>query len=82
MAESKQNLNALRALLVALQSLREAERGSCWGRPLGSRALWRHHDHAIQRIHSIAQAIHIHGVSLYFLFTCCYIICAGDVLTS
>ncbi|XP_026325133.1 F-box only protein 32 isoform X1 [Hyposmocoma kahamanoa] len=60
-AESKQNLNALRALLVALQSLREAERGSCWGRPLGSRALWRHHDHAIQRIHSIAQAICIRG---------------------
>ncbi|XP_047993347.1 F-box only protein 32 isoform X1 [Leguminivora glycinivorella] len=58
-ATSKQNLNSLRALLVALGALREAERGACWGRPLGSRALWGHHDHAIARIHHIADSIRI-----------------------
>ncbi|XP_023938639.1 F-box only protein 32 isoform X2 [Bicyclus anynana] len=56
-AQSKQNLNALRALLVALTALREAERRACWGRPLGSRALWGHHDHAIARINHIANSI-------------------------
>lgn len=61
-ASSKQNLNALRALLVALTSLREAERAACWGRPLGSRALWGHHDHAIARINRIANAIRIQEV--------------------
>ncbi|XP_068618195.1 F-box only protein 25 isoform X2 [Battus philenor] len=59
-ATSKHNLNALRALVVALSGLREAERRACWGRPLGSRALWRHHDRAIARITRIAQGIHIH----------------------
>ncbi|KOB73245.1 F-box only protein 32 [Operophtera brumata] len=44
---------------VALTSLREAERAACWGRPLGSRALWGHHDHAIARINRIANAIRI-----------------------
>ncbi|XP_039755337.1 F-box only protein 32 isoform X1 [Pararge aegeria] len=58
-AQSKQNLNALRALLVALSALREAERRACWGRPLGSRALWGHHDHAIARINHIANSIRI-----------------------
>ncbi|XP_053606977.1 F-box only protein 32 isoform X2 [Plodia interpunctella] len=58
-ATSKQNLNALRALIVALSALREAERRACWGRPLGSRALWGHHDHAIARIHDIANSIRI-----------------------
>ncbi|XP_004927181.1 F-box only protein 32 isoform X1 [Bombyx mandarina] len=58
-AQSQQNLNALRALLSGVSALREAERRSCWGRPLGSRALWGHHDHAIARIHHIASAIRI-----------------------
>ncbi|XP_073947554.1 F-box only protein 25 isoform X3 [Choristoneura fumiferana] len=58
-ATSKQNLNALRALLVALSSLRESERRACWGRPLGSRALWHNHDHAIARIRHIADSIRI-----------------------
>ena len=62
-AQSKQNLNALRALLVALSALREAERRACWGRPLGSRALWGHHDHAIARITHIANSIRIQEVS-------------------
>ncbi|CAG9087386.1 unnamed protein product [Plutella xylostella] len=56
-ASSKQNLNALRALVVGLSAARESERGACWGRPLGSRALWGHHDHAIARIHRIADNI-------------------------
>lgn len=60
-ATSKQNLNALRVLLMALSSLRESERRACWGRPLGSRALWGHHDHAIARIHNIADNISIQG---------------------
>ncbi|XP_022117701.1 F-box only protein 32 isoform X2 [Pieris rapae] len=58
-ATSKQNLNALRALVVGVTALREAERRSCWGRPLGSRALWGHHDHAIARIHRIVNSIRI-----------------------
>ncbi|CAG9560925.1 unnamed protein product [Danaus chrysippus] len=58
-ARSKQNLNALRALLTALAALREAERRACWGRPLGSRALWGHHRHAIERIYHIADGIAI-----------------------
>ncbi|CAK1550651.1 unnamed protein product [Leptosia nina] len=58
-ATSKQNLNALRALIVGLSALREAERRACWGRPLGSRALWGHHDHAIARINRIANSIRI-----------------------
>ncbi|GBP19379.1 F-box only protein 25 [Eumeta japonica] len=58
-ASSKQNLNALRTLLVALSALRETERRACWGRPLGSRALWGRHDTAIARIHNIAQQIDI-----------------------
>ncbi|XP_028174165.1 F-box only protein 32 isoform X2 [Ostrinia nubilalis] len=58
-ATSKQNLNALRALVVALSALREAERRACWGRPLGSRALWGHHDTAIARINHIANSIRI-----------------------
>ncbi|XP_052750031.1 F-box only protein 32 isoform X2 [Galleria mellonella] len=59
-ARSKQNLHALRALVVSLAALREGERRACWGRPLGSRALWRHHDRAIARIHRIAAGIRIH----------------------
>ncbi|XP_050681053.1 F-box only protein 32 isoform X2 [Leptidea sinapis] len=58
-ATSKQNLNALRALVVGLSAVREAERRACWGRPLGSRALWGHHDHAIARINRIANSIRI-----------------------
>ncbi|KAM3960768.1 LOW QUALITY PROTEIN: F-box only protein 32 [Aphomia sociella] len=58
-ARSKQNLSGLRALVVALSALREAERRACWGRPLGSRALWGHHDHAIARINRIANSIRI-----------------------
>ncbi|CAH2981139.1 unnamed protein product [Chilo suppressalis] len=58
-ATSKQNLNALRALVVALSALRDAERRACWGRPLGSRALWGHHDDAIDRINRIANSINI-----------------------
>ncbi|KAJ0178502.1 hypothetical protein K1T71_006325 [Dendrolimus kikuchii] len=58
-ATSKQNLNALRALLVCLSSVVESERRACWGRPLGSRALWGHHDHAIARIYRIARDIRI-----------------------
>ncbi|CAG9793665.1 unnamed protein product [Diatraea saccharalis] len=58
-ATSQQNLNALRALIVALSSLREAEKRACWGRPLGSRALWGHHDDAIARINRIASSIRI-----------------------
>lgn len=63
MATSKQNLNALRALVVALSALREAERRACWGRPLGSRALWGHHDTAIARINHIANSIRIQEVT-------------------
>ncbi|XP_041986763.1 F-box only protein 32 isoform X2 [Aricia agestis] len=58
-ATSKQNLNALRALLAGVSALREAERRACWGRPLGSRALWGHHDTAIDRINHIANSIRI-----------------------
>ncbi|CAK1586509.1 unnamed protein product [Parnassius mnemosyne] len=59
-ATSKQNPNALRALVGGLAALREAERRACWGRPLGSRALWRHHDRAIARITRTAQAVRMH----------------------
>lgn len=62
MATSKQNLNSLRDLLVALSALRESERRACWGRPLGSRALWGHHDHIIARINNIADGITIQEV--------------------
>ncbi|KAJ8716324.1 hypothetical protein PYW08_013609 [Mythimna loreyi] len=58
-ATSKQNLNALRALVMSVSSARESEKRSCWGRPLGSRALWGHHDHAIARINCIANSIRI-----------------------
>ncbi|CAH1638881.1 unnamed protein product [Spodoptera littoralis] len=58
-ATSKHNLNALRALVMSVSSARESEKRSCWGRPLGSRALWGHHDHAIARINRIANSIRI-----------------------
>ncbi|VVC91027.1 unnamed protein product [Leptidea sinapis] len=45
---------------LADQAVREAERRACWGRPLGSRALWGHHDHAIARINRIANSIQKH----------------------
>lgn len=58
-ASSKQNLASLRALLLALTNVRESERRACWGRPLGSPALWGQHDHAIDRIRDIAAHITI-----------------------
>lgn len=58
-AHSQQNIGALRTLVVALSALREGEKQACWGRPLGSRALWGHHDDTISRINDIAQSIHI-----------------------
>ncbi|CAG4939436.1 unnamed protein product [Parnassius apollo] len=61
-ATSKHNPNALRALVGGLAALREAERRACWGRPLGSRALWRHHDRAIARITRTAQAVRMQEV--------------------
>jgi hypothetical protein len=61
-ATSQQNVAALRALVVALAAVREGERRACWGRPLGSRALWGHHDSAIARINRIADGIRIQEV--------------------
>lgn len=58
-ATSQQNVRALRELVVEVMSAREGERAACWGRPLGSRALWRHHERSIARIHDIAANIHI-----------------------
>ncbi|KAL4706222.1 hypothetical protein ACJJTC_018406 [Scirpophaga incertulas] len=58
-SRSQQNLSVLRALVGAVDAQREAERRSCWGRPLGSRALWGHHDSAIARIMRIADSIRI-----------------------
>lgn len=60
---SQQNLRALRVLLATLFTLCEQERRSCWGRPLGSRALWRHHNNTIRRIHNIADKIRINEVN-------------------
>lgn len=58
-SRSQQNLKALRALVECVSGAAQAERAACWGRPLGSRALWGHHGHAIARIHAIAHSIRI-----------------------
>ncbi|XP_026462428.1 F-box only protein 25-like isoform X3 [Ctenocephalides felis] len=58
-SSSQQNLHVLRGLLLQLRSLAEQERGSCWGRPLGSKTLWVEHLNTIQRILDIGNQIQI-----------------------
>ncbi|CAH1994141.1 unnamed protein product [Acanthoscelides obtectus] len=55
-ADTIHDPRSLRRLVDGLRSLRAAERGACWGGPLGSQILWHQHTAKIERIlNTVAQ---------------------------
>ncbi|CAH1115830.1 unnamed protein product [Psylliodes chrysocephalus] len=56
---SQHNPRGFRQLLGNLRALRSAERGACWGGPLGSQVLWHQHATKIERILNMAAQMQI-----------------------
>lgn len=61
MATNKQNIHVIRELLVELREI--VDKYLCWGRPLGSTALWEQHLRTMERICEMTDAIEIKAVS-------------------
>ncbi|KAI2800505.1 F-box only protein 32 [Blomia tropicalis] len=56
-ATNKQNIHVIRELLVELREI--VDKYLCWGRPLGSTALWEQHLRTMERICEMTDAIQI-----------------------
>lgn len=67
-ATNKQNIHVIRELLVELREI--VDKYLCWGRPLGSTALWEQHLRTMERICEMTDAIEIKAVKFYFIFLC------------
>lgn len=65
-ATNKQNIHVIRELLVELREI--VDKYLCWGRPLGSTALWEQHLRTMERICEMTDAIEIKAVKFYFIF--------------
>lgn len=70
-ATNKQNIHVIRELLVELREI--VNKYLCWGRPLGSTALWENHLRTMERICELTDAIEITAVSLILIFVPCSI---------
>lgn len=58
---NKRNINVIRNLLADIKQT--IQKYSCWGRPIGSSALWQQHFETIERISQIVDEIELSPVS-------------------